>query len=250
MVQALSVLRTGHLHDQAGLTRLIERTLVSRAFADLARPLTIVTTDVLTAHVRWHGSGDLVAVLRAATAIPGVFPPVVIDGRHHWDAGSVANVPLQAGLGQGAASLVVLDAGDVCHLDHPPRGVPDAMLSSVMTAMRQRVLVEAPAVAERVPLLYLPRPCARNRTLLDLDSSAELIEPTYEVVAEFLRHAPPPRAGAISGAPHHHPDVAPPEPPGCAARPGPSVEGGPGPAVRSTALPPRGRAHGGAGTGT
>lgn len=73
-----------------------------------------------------------------------------------------------------------------------------------MTAMRQRVLIEAPAIAERAPVLYLPRPCARNRSLLDLDTSAALIEPTYDVVADFLRDAEPPRPGHLSGAPHHH----------------------------------------------
>lgn len=166
-----------------------------------------MTVDVLTGHVRWHGAGPLAHVLHAATAIPGVFPPVLIDGRHYWDAGSVANVPLQAAVAQGAASIVVLDAGDVCHLDVPPRGIPDALLAAMMTAMRQRVLIEAPLVAEQLPLVYLPRPCSRNRSLLDLDTSGELIDPTYDVVSRFLRDADPPAAGRAAGAPHHHGEV-------------------------------------------
>lgn len=124
VAQAVSVLRTGHLHPQDGLARVIDRTLRARTFAELSHSLIVVTVDVLTSHVRWHHRGDLVTVLRAATAMPGVFPPVLIDGRHYGDAGSVANVPLRAALGHGAASLVILDAGDVCHLDTPPRGYP------------------------------------------------------------------------------------------------------------------------------
>jgi NTE family protein len=157
--QTLSVLRTGYLQEQRGLRHVITRTLRARSFEALTRPLTVVTADVLTSHVRWFGSGALVPPLLAATAIPGVFPPVLLAGRLHGDAGSVANVPLQAALGRGAASLVVLDAGDICHLDVPPRGIPDALLGSAMTAMRQRALIEAPLVADRVPVLYLPRPC-------------------------------------------------------------------------------------------
>jgi NTE family protein len=202
--QALSVLRTGNLHVQDGLVRLVRRTLRVDTFEALARPLTIVTGDVLTGHVRWFREGELLTPLLAATAIPGVFPPVRIDGGWYADAGSVANVPLQAAVAQGAGSLVVLDAGDVCHLDVPPRGIPDALVAAMVTAMRQRVLIEAPQVAERLPVLYLPRPCARNRSLLDLDTSAELIAPTYEVVAEFLRHTDVPVAGRLSGAPHYH----------------------------------------------
>lgn len=204
VAQALSALRTGNLQDQRGLRRVIMHTLRTRSFEALARPLTIVTADVLTSHVRWFGSGPLVPPLLAATAIPGVFPPVLVDGRLHWDAGSVAHVPMQAAIWRGAASLVILDAGDVCHLDAPPRGIPDAVLGSAVTAMRQRARIEAPLVAERVPLLYLPRPCAQNRSLLDLDTSAELIGPTREVVSAFLARAELPRLGQLSGSPHHH----------------------------------------------
>lgn len=133
VAQALSTLRTGHLHPRDGIARLVRGALGARSFDQLARPLTVVAADVLTGHVRWFQSGELVPPLLAATAIPGVFPPVVVDGRHHWDAG------------------------------------------------------------------------ARNRSLLDLDSSAELIEPTREVAADFLGHAEPPRPGHLCGAPHHHP---------------------------------------------
>jgi NTE family protein len=207
--QAVSVARTGHLHDQSGLERLIARSLRCRTFEQLERPLTVVTTDVLAGHVRWFASGELLRPLLAATALPGVFPPVMIEGRYYWDAGSVANVPLQAAIGRGAASLVVLDAGGVCHFDAPPRGIPDALIASVTTAMHQRVLIEAPAVAEKMPLLYLPRPCARNRSLLDLDTSIELVAPTYEVVSAFLRRAEVPRPGHVSGSPHQHPEAVP-----------------------------------------
>lgn len=205
VTQGLSVLRTGHLHPRDGLERLVRRSLGVRRFEDLAVPLTVVAADVLTGHVRWFTEGALVPRLLAATAIPGVFPPVEIDGQPHWDAGAVANVPLQAAVDAGAGSLVVLDAGDVCHLDDPPRGIPDAVMHAMMTAMRQRVLVEAPSVAEQLPVLYLPRPCPTNRSLLDLDSSAELIAPTAELVGEFLQESEVPRAGRLVGAPHHHP---------------------------------------------
>lgn len=204
IAQAISMLNTGHLYSQAALTRLIRRTIRARTFEQLARPLTVVTAEVLTSHVHWIDSGDLVRALEAATAIPGLFPPVTIDGRILWDAGPVANVPLQAALAHGAASLVVLDAGDNCHLDVPPRGVPDGLLMAAMIAMRQRVIIEAPAVAAQVPMLYLPRPCNQSRSPLDFRASAELIDPTTDMVTRFLRTASPPRPGHPTGTPRHH----------------------------------------------
>lgn len=205
LAQASSLIRTGHLHPARGLRRVITDTLRARRFEQLALPLVVVAAETLTGHVAWLEEGELVPALLAASALPGVFPPVELGGRLHWDGGSVANVPLGAAVERGAGSLVVLDAGDVCHLDEPPRGVPDAILHAAMTAMRQRVLVEAPLVAEQVPLAYLPRPCVHNRSLLDLDHSGELIDPARALVDEFLRdNAPPTEPGAMVGAPHDH----------------------------------------------
>lgn len=202
--QALSVRRTGHVYPRTGLERVVDALLDVTTFEELQLPLTVVAADVLTAHVRRFTEGDLRAPLLAATAIPGVFPPVEIEGRVYWDAGPVANVPLRSATGQGAASIVVLDVGDVCHLSAPPRGVPDAMLMAASIAMRQRIMLEAPQVAMEVPLLYLPRPCVSNRPPLDLETSQDLIEPARQVVEHFLETATVPVAGCMAGAPHHH----------------------------------------------
>lgn len=202
--QVLRAARTGYLYPSTGIERVIRRSLAPRRLEALQRPLTVIASEVLTGHVRRLTQGPLVPALLASTALPGLFAPVEIDGCPLWDAGSVANVPLQSALDAGARSIVVLDAGDVCHLDTVPRGVPDGMVLAAATAMRQRVMVEAPLVAEQVPLAYLPRPCARNRSLLDLDSSAQLIAPTHGLVAAFLGRAAMPTPGVMAGSPHDH----------------------------------------------
>ena len=202
--QVVHAARTGNLHPATGIEALIRDSLPSRRFDDLALPLTVIASEVLTGHVRWLTDGELVPALLASTALPGLFPPVTIDGCPLWDGGSVANVPLRAALDAGARSIVVLDAGDVCHLDEVPQGIPDGVILAVATAMRQRVMVEAPLVADAVPLAYLPRPCTRNRSMLDLDSSGRLIGPAYDLAAAFLAEADVPARGWMAGGPHHH----------------------------------------------
>lgn len=206
LTQARRVVRDGVLHDPDGLRRLIRRTLRAERFDELRLPLTVVATEVLTGHVRPLTDGPLVPALLASSALPGVFPTVSIDGCPLWDGGSVANVPLRSALAAGAASVVVLDAGDICHLDAPPRGIPDGIVMSITTAMRQRVHLEAPLIADEVPVAYLPRPCAQNWSLLDLDRSHELIAPAREQVGRFLFEEDPPTLGRMAGAPHHHGD--------------------------------------------
>jgi len=101
----------------------------------------------------------------------------------------------------GAASLVVLDAGDVCHLDVAPRPFPEGLVVALSVATRQRVLLEAPLIAQHLPVVYLPRPCSRNRSPLDLDSSHELIDPSRRMSETFLSATPPPAATGMVGAP-------------------------------------------------
>jgi NTE family protein len=206
LTQARRVVREGVLHDPAGLRRLIRRTLRADRFDELRLPLTVVATEVLTGHVRRLIDGPLVPALLASSALPGVFPTVSIDGCPLWDGGSVANVPLRSALAAGAASVVVLDAGDICHLDAPPRGIPEGIVMSITTAMRQRVHLEAPLIANKVPVAYLPRPCAQNWSLLDLDRGHELIAPAREQAGRFLFEEDPPTLGRMAGAPHHHGD--------------------------------------------
>jgi NTE family protein len=206
LTQARRVVRRGVLHDPEGLRRLIRRTLRAGRFDELRLPLTVVATEVLTGHVRRLTEGPLVPALLASSALPGVFPTVSIDGCPLWDGGSVANVPLRSALAAGAASIVVLDAGDICHLDAPPRGIPDGIVMAITTAMRQRVHLEAPLVADEVPVAYLPRPCAQNWSLLDLDRSHELVAPSRERLGRFLFEEDPPALGRMAGAPHDHGD--------------------------------------------
>lgn len=124
-----------------------------------------------------------------------------------WDGGIANNVPLVPAAAMGARSIVVLDAGDVCHLDAPPRPLPEGIVHALNVATRQRVLLEAPLLARRLPITYLPRPCVRNRDPLDLDTAAALIDPSRQLAASFLEEAAEPVEGRMTGSAHAHDDA-------------------------------------------
>lgn len=204
--QARRLLHHRSLHPDRGLRALIERTLSARRFEDLALPLGVLATGALTAHPRLLTTGDLTTALLASSAIPGVLPPVRLAGEPSWDGGLTANVPLRSAQGMGAHSLVVLDAGDLCHRRTVPRTLPDVIAGALQVAIRQRVLVEAPVVAADLPVLYLPRPCVDDHDVLDFGRTDELITAAREAAGEFLAEAPVPAAGRMVGAPHTHGD--------------------------------------------
>ena len=64
-----------------------------RRFEDLHIPLKIVATDFRARELVVLDRGDLIPALKASMAVPGVFPPVEIEGRLLVDGGMVNPVP-------------------------------------------------------------------------------------------------------------------------------------------------------------
>lgn len=205
LAQGWRVVRRQSVYPDHGLRSLIREVLgPSPTFERLALPFAVVTTSVLTGHPNAFTAGDLTGPLLASSAIPGLLPIQDLDGEPHWDGGVAANVPLLTALRMGAASLVVLDPGDICHREVPPDGVPAASLAALGTAIRQRVLVEVEGVAAQVPVLYLDRPCVTGRRPLSFGSTPDLLERGAATARQFLADAPLPAAGRLVGAPHVH----------------------------------------------
>lgn len=176
-----------HLFPNTGLQAVMEEFLgESTSFADLAVPLSVVTTDIATARPHVLGSGPLVPALLASAAVPGIYPPVELDGRLLYDGGVVANVPMRQALAMGARSLVVLDCAFPGRLPAAPHSIAEVILYAALVTMRNQAVLEAPAVAEHVPVVYLRGPAVEVMSPLDFSHTARLIELAYEAARTFL----------------------------------------------------------------
>ena len=134
--------------EQAGLTPtererldVISSRLVSRKWPD--RDLRITAVDAQTGEFRVldRTSGvPLLQAVAASCAVPGVYPPVTIDGRRYVDGGirSAAN----ADLAGGCDRVVVL-------APIPRGGGPLASVDAQVTGMVARVAVVSPDEASR-----------------------------------------------------------------------------------------------------
>ncbi len=76
---------------------------------DLPLPFVAVATDLLTGHEVWLRKGDLVDSMRASFALPGVFAPVSLNGRHLVDGALVNPVPVSACAAFGARMTIAVD---------------------------------------------------------------------------------------------------------------------------------------------
>ncbi len=205
LAQARQLLSTRNsLFPNNQLSDLMCRMLNVSRFDELQLPFGALATELDTFHGALFTAGDIRLALLASAAIPGVFPPVKINGKLFVDGALTANVPLRAAITMGAASLVVLDAGEICHHLQAPRHVAEMFMSTIQVAMRQRVQVEAPVVAEQMPVLYLPTPCPMSNSMLNFDESSSLMIQAEQMSRQFLQTAVIPTPGQMSGAPHFH----------------------------------------------
>ncbi len=96
-----SALLKGH-----GVRQVLDRLLPVKRFEELRVPCKIVTTDYWQrSPVIFERTGDVVTAMRASMAIPGVFAPVVYDGRVLVDGGVVD--PLPFGLVRDECDLLI-----------------------------------------------------------------------------------------------------------------------------------------------
>ena len=79
-------------------------------FEDLPIPFAAVATDLETGEeVVLKEKGDLITAIQASCAIPGIFMPILADGRMLIDGGVVAAVPTKAVRKLGAEIVIAVD---------------------------------------------------------------------------------------------------------------------------------------------
>lgn len=80
---------------------------------DLAIPLTIVATDVLSRKEVWLTRGDLFGAIRASIAVPTIFTPHTINGRPLLDGGILNPVPIAPSLQDPTDAIIAVSLAGV-----------------------------------------------------------------------------------------------------------------------------------------
>lgn len=92
----------------------MRRHLGDQRIEELPVPYAAVATDLVTGHEVWLQDGDLVDAMRASISLPGVFPPMAVDGRWMVDGALVNPVPVSACRALGAQMVIAVNlASDI-----------------------------------------------------------------------------------------------------------------------------------------
>lgn len=96
------------LFDSSALATTINNLGGDPLIEDLPRRLGVVATDMRERRAVVLKSGPLSTALRASIAVPGLFPPVIRDGRMLVDGGLAANLPIEAARQMGATHVIAV----------------------------------------------------------------------------------------------------------------------------------------------
>ncbi len=152
-----------YLHANDHLRAWLTQRLSVTSIEDLAVPFECVAARIEDSTEHWFTTGPLIDALLASSAVPGLLPPVVIDGRHHIDGGVVNSIPLSRALEKGATNVYILHVGHIDDELEVPTRAWDVGVVAFEIARRHRFTTDLANVPGDVTVHVLPTGAPRGR---------------------------------------------------------------------------------------
>jgi len=186
------------IHDTAELRALVEHAIhPDTRIEDLQVPFQCVAASIENFAEHWFDQGLLIDAVLASSAVPALFPPVVIDGESFYDGGLVDSVPLGRAVALGADVVYVLQVGRIESPLRPPERLYEAALISFEIARRHRFVTTMRNLPEGVEVHLLPTgsPVAwddrRQLKWTDTGGIEERMTTAYRATVEYLESSGP-----------------------------------------------------------
>ncbi|NEK86849.1 patatin-like phospholipase family protein [Blastococcus saxobsidens] len=145
-----------HVHPPEPLRNLLETHLPVRTFAELRVPFQCVAASIERAAEHWFSEGPLVDAVLASSAVPGLLPPVELDGEHYLDGGLVHSIPVGRAVALGADTVYVLHVGRIDRPLQPPTRPWEVATVAFEIARRHRYAADLAALPPGVTVHVLP----------------------------------------------------------------------------------------------
>lgn len=164
------------LCSNMGLRRLVEGHLPYRNLEEASIPLHVVTTNLHSGEEVLVSSGDAASAVLASAAIPGVLPPVEMEGRTLVDGGVSDNAAISQAIGLGADEVYVLPTGFACALERPPKSALAVAVQSLTLLIEQRLVMEVAQFSDHGGIRVIPPLCPLSVSSIDFSHGQELID--------------------------------------------------------------------------
>ena len=187
-----------HLHENDGLRRLVRAAIPVDRFEDLKVPFQCVAASIERAAEHWFSSGPIVEAVLASAAVPGILPPVEVDGELFVDGGIVNSIPVSRAVALGARTIYVLHVGRLDRPLEPPRWPWEVAAVAFEIARRHRFLGDLAGLPDGIDVHVLPTGQAeapnpsdvrQHLKYRDTRRITERIETAHRASAAYLRKA-------------------------------------------------------------
>ena len=158
-----------HMHTNDAMRKLLLDWLPVERFEDLAVPFQCSAACVELSSEWWFDSGPLIDAVLSSCAVPGLLPPVEVNGKHFIDGGVVNSIPISRALELGATTLYVLHVGNIDTPLRVPRNAWDVAFVAFEISRRHRFHTDMEDLPEGVTIHVLPT---------GLDSHAQFNDPS------------------------------------------------------------------------
>ena len=190
-ISTLARTRT-HAHPNEPLRAMLERALPVRTIEELPVPFQCVAASIERAAEHWFTKGSIVDAVLASSAVPGLLPPVELDGENFFDGGLVNSIPVDRAVSMGASTIFVLQVGRIEQPLTKPTKPWEVALVAFEIARRHRFARQMGDLPETVEVHVLPTgEEVRFNDLSQLryrnmSKTVQRIERAYEVSAQYL----------------------------------------------------------------
>uniref|UniRef100_UPI004048012E patatin-like phospholipase family protein n=1 Tax=Yoonia sp. TaxID=2212373 RepID=UPI004048012E len=166
---------------------LLGDVLPRKRFEDLLVPLSVTTTSLEQGRaVYWEDHGDLIEPVIASMSLPGIFPPVILNGEQHVDGGIANNVPLDRAQALGATEAYVIE----CYCNEPclrpPRGPIQVLTRSFSIAIDSKYHSDMAYLRREMKIIRIRPEFDNNLELMNFSRTRDLIETGYETTMRKL----------------------------------------------------------------
>jgi NTE family protein len=152
-----TALRSGtHVQANDGLANLLGELLPVERIEQLEVPFQCVAASVEQASAHWFCDGPIIPAVLASCAVPGLLPPVEIDGEHFLDGGLVHSIPVGRAVAEGAETIYVLHVGRIEQPLTPPRRPWQVATVAFEIARRHRFFEEMSSLSPDIKVHVLP----------------------------------------------------------------------------------------------
>jgi len=153
---------------------------------DAPIPLCVIATEVTSGREVALVRGKAIDAIVASASIPGVLPPVEIDGQTLMDGGIVDNTPISNAIAAGASRIYVLPTGYACDLARPPKSALAISLQAISLLVEQRLISDVRELEHAVDLRVIPPPCPLDVSPADFPHGRELIDRARVLAGSWL----------------------------------------------------------------